>query len=174
MSTITEEKALKLLGDGHSAETVAAACGVTASRISQLLSDEEFSKKVASLRYENLQKHNERDASYDSLEDSLLQQLRNNICLVQRPMEIAKLLQVVNAAKRRGSSSPDQVINQQTVVQLTIPQKIVQKFTTNINNQVIQAGAQELLTIASGDVGSLLAQRTAQKELISNSELLDK
>jgi len=146
----TYQRALSLLGSGISPEQVAAAIGVTSSRISQLLSDPEFTAKVAELRFASLQKHNQRDSQYDLLEDSLISKLSDLLPLMMRPMEVLKAIQIINAAKRRGQSAPEQIINQQTVVNISLPTKVVHKFVTNINNQVIQAGDQQLLTIQSG------------------------
>lgn len=152
MTSSTEDRALQLLGNGVPAESVAAALGVTASRISQLLADPVFSEQVTTLRFESLQSHNKRDATYDSLEDKLLSKMDRSIGLLLKPMDIMKALQVVNTAKRRGQSAPDQVVNQQNVVSIVMPTIIVQKFATNINNQVTKAGDQELLTLSSGDL----------------------
>lgn len=151
--TTTEGRALALLGSGQvSPEQVASACGVTVSRISQLLSDPEFAAEVAELRYQNLSKHNLRDSKYDALEDRLVDKLSDLLPLMMRPLEVLKAIQVINAAKRRGQSTPEQITNQQTVVSITMPTVIVNKFVTNVNNQVIQAGDQELLTIQSGSL----------------------
>ncbi len=155
----TETRALKLLGSGLGPEAVAAACGVSVSRISQLLSDTEFAAEVASLRYDALNKHNERDAAYDALEDKLLVQLKASIPLLMRPMEITRVLSAINAAKRRGQSSPDSVLNQQTVVSLVLPVKIMNKFSVNLNNQVISAGDQELVTIQSSELKNMSSAR---------------
>ena len=150
--TSTEERALSLLGAGVSAESTAAALGVSVSRISQLLSTEEFSSKVSELRFKNLSKHNERDSVLDSLEDKILERLDNSMGLCVRPMELTRMLQVVNAAKRRGSSTPEAITEKQQVVQLTMPTNILNNFSVqvNINNQVTQVGEQSLLTIQSG------------------------
>jgi len=51
MTSSTEDRALQLLGNGVPAESVAAALGVTASRISQLLADPIFSEQVTTLRF---------------------------------------------------------------------------------------------------------------------------
>jgi predicted transcriptional regulator len=151
MSTAaTETRALELLGTGVTPEAVANALGVTVSRISQLLSQEDFAARVAELRFKNLQKHTIRDNSYDELEDDLVSRLRDLMPLMHRPMEVLKAIQVINAAKRRGQSAPDSIIQQQTIVQLNVPTKILQQFTTNINNQVIVAGSQDLNTMQSG------------------------
>lgn len=155
-TTTTESRALSLLGQGLGPEVVAAAVGVSTSRISQLLSTPEFSAKVAELRYESLAKHNTRDAAYDALEDTLIEKLKDLLPYMMRPMEVLKSIQVINAAKRRGASAPEHITAQQTVVQLVMPTQILQSFTTNINNQVIKAGAQELVTIQSGSMNKML------------------
>lgn len=163
----TTSRAITLLGSGVSPEQVAAAIGVTSSRISQLLGDPEFTARVAELRFETLQKHNLRDSQYDTLEDSLISKLSDLLPLMMRPMEVLKAIQIINAAKRRGVSSPEQVINQQTVVNITLPTKAVTKFVTNINNQVIQAGEQQLLTIQSG---TLMKELGAQPQEVPRNE----
>lgn len=152
MMNSTEERALTLLGSGIAGEAVASALGVTASYISQLLSDEEFSEQVTALRYENLQKHNHRDNTYDTLEDKLLVKLENSLPLMYKPAEVLKAIQIVNGAKRRGQSAPDQVTNQQNIVNLVLPTVILEKFATNLNNQVVRVGKQELLTLPSNQL----------------------
>lgn len=150
LNTSTESRALSLLGQGIPPNIVAASLGVTESRISQLVSDPNFAAEVAELRYNSLQKHNERDARYDSLEDKLIDRLEDLLPLMMRPMEVLRAIQTINSAKRRGASTPDSIIQQQTVINLTIPTQIIQKFQTNAQNHVTQAGTQTLLTLQSG------------------------
>jgi len=165
--TSTESRALQLLGQGLGAEMVASAVGVSVSRISQLLSETEFAAQVADLRFRNLSKHNERDAEYDKLEDELILKMRDLMPFMVRPMEVARVLQIINQAKRRGSSTPESITNQQTVVQLNMPISVYQKFTVNANNQVIQAGQQQLITVQSGNMAKLL---TASKQPSQSSQ----
>ena len=162
--SILEERAAALLGSGLTATTVAASLGCSDSYLSQLLSREDFAARVASLRYETLAKHNERDSTYDSLEDSLLQKLTDSLPLMYRPMEILKSIQIVNAAKRRGTSTPEAILEKQQIVSLTMPVQIIQRFTTNIQNQVIQAGSQELLTIQSSSLAARLKDKEIERE----------
>jgi len=147
-----EERALSLLGSGVAAEQVAAALGVTPSRIAQLLSQKVFADRVASLRYTHLQKHNIRDGKYDALEDTLLGKLEKSMPLLIKPESILKAIAVVNNAKRRGQSTPEQVTNQQNIVNLVLPNVIAARFSIDINNQVIKAGDQSLLTMPSGNL----------------------
>ena len=159
MTTATTERALKLLGNGVSAEQTAAALGVTPARISQLLADESFSQQVSEMKYQNLLSHSERDSQLDTLEDKLINKIEHLLPLVMRPMEAIKALQVVNGAKRRGSQGLAGASATQNIVQIAVPTQITQKFVTNIQNQVIQAGDQQLLTIQSG---TLLKNITAE------------
>ena len=152
MSDITAERALELLGMGVIPAQVAAALGVDISRISQLLSDEEFAAKVAEKRFANLRKHSERDNKYDALEDELIEKLQDCLPLMHRPMEVLKAIQTINAAKRRGASAPEHITNQNQIIQLNIPNALIEKFQVNINNQVISAGNQSLETIQSGSL----------------------
>jgi hypothetical protein len=158
---------LNLLGSGVEPVTVAASLGLTQGRISQLLSDEYFAAQVAELRYHNLAKHNERDSEYDSIEDRLLERLRDCLPLMHRPMEILRAIQVINAAKRRGASAPEAIIEKQSIVQLVIPIQILNKFSTNMQGQVVSVGEQNLLTIQSGALDGLVKKQSvvAQKEI---------
>ena len=107
--SLTESRALELLGTGAAPEQVAAACGVTVSRISQLISEPRFAALVADLRFASLSKHNARDTEYDTIEDKLIEQLKNLLPLMMRPMEVLKAISVINAAKRRGALHPNKL-----------------------------------------------------------------
>ena len=152
--TSAESRALELLGQGISPEHTSLTVGLSPSRISQLLSDENFAARVAELRFESLSKHNKRDSNYDDLEDQLIEKMRDCLPLMVRPGEILKAIQVINAAKRRGSSAPQSITEKQTIVTLVMPTQIINKFSLNPMNQVVQVTADEktqpMLTIQSG------------------------
>jgi hypothetical protein len=160
-TTPTEDRALSLLGQGCGPELVASAIGVSVSRISQLLSTPEFAEKVAELRFASLVRHNERDQRADRIEDMLLEKLENVIPYITDPMKLVAAYTRINAAKRRGASSPDAISTQTQVVALNIPSVVIQQhikqdITVNINNQVIKAGNQDLVTVQSSNMESLL------------------
>lgn len=161
-TTSTTDRAATLLGQGLGPEMVAAALGVSPSRISQLLAQEEFAARVAELRYATLSKHNERDATYDSLEDALLSKLQNVLPFMVDPMKIVKAISVLNGAKRRGASNPEMIHGTKTVVTLVLPSQITQVFTQpqmNLQNQVVQVGSSELRTIPSSSIHNLMLTR---------------
>lgn len=160
----TEQRIITLLGSGLSASVVANAVGVSESRISQLMSDKEFADEVSTLKFQSLQKHNEMDDMYDKMEKTVANRLDEMLPMITRPSELLKSAQILNQMKRRGMSSPDQMVSQTQVVQLLMPVAITQKFTTNINNQVIHAGEQTLQTIQGS---TLLAAAKTKTEALS-------
>lgn len=153
----TAERALALLSEGVPANQVASALGVTESAISQYISDEQFAAKLAELRFEKLRKHNARDSELDELEDQLIKQLKTFAQLAVRPMEIARILQIVNSAKRRGASAPDHIHQATPVIRLSMPTMIVNQIAlkVDVNNQVISANSHSLVTIPSGQISKL-------------------
>jgi hypothetical protein len=148
----TQGKILEMLGAGLAPEIVATAAGVTPSYISQMLSQEEFATAVTALRFENLQAATARDRKYDDLEDALITKLQDVLPMMYKPHEILNALRVINNATRRGAAAPENVTINNTVVNLNIPAPILQRFTKDANNQVVEAGAQALVTMPSGQL----------------------
>jgi hypothetical protein len=171
----TEERALTLLGQGLAPSMVASAIGVSESRISQLVSDPEFASRIAELRFSSLVKHNETDSKYDAIEAKLQGKLEGMVDWMVKPFEVLKAIQVINGAKRRGISAPEQIVGQQTVVQLSMPTMIINQYSTkqeiqvNVNNQVVKAGQTELVTIQSSQMDKLLGARNAAGPTILHS-----
>lgn len=158
-----EERALQMLGSGAPANIVAAALGVSESRISQMLAEEDFASKVQDLRYNNLQRQTELDDKYTGLEEKLLDKLEKVLPLMAKPRDVLAAVQVINNAKRRGAQTAPVATTGAQVVQLVLPQFISQKFISNVNNQVVevrdeQGGARSLVTASSGSLGELAAQ----------------
>jgi len=162
-STI-EERALTLLGKGIPPTVVANTLGVDASRISQLLADNNFAARVVERKFESLSKHNEQDDLADATEAKLLAKLNETLPFLTRPMEILKAFQVLNAAKRKGQTVPESLTNRQTIIQLNIPQILIDRFQTNIHNQVTQVGNQTLVTIQSGNMVKQLEALNVSKQ----------
>lgn len=155
--TSTEGRILALLGAGVAPEVVAASVGVSVSVISQHLSVPEFAAQVAELRFESVAKYNRIDGLYDSFEEELLKRLENCIPLMHRPLEILKAIQTINAAKRRGSSTPAAITEKTSIINLVMPVQIINRFQTNAQGQVTRVGETNLLTIQSGSLERLVA-----------------
>lgn len=152
----SRERALALLGQGIDPEMVASAVGLDRSRISQFISDPEFSAEVAELRFKNLSAHTERDSKYDSMEDRLLQMLDDcTPYMIGKPWMILKAIATINNANRRGAQAPVNAAKVSEVVQINMPTVIMNHFVTNVNKQVIKVGETELVTLASSKMAGL-------------------
>jgi len=167
-STI-EDKALVMLGSGTPVNVVASALGVTESRISQMLSVEEFAKAVAELKFKNLTKQTDLDDSYTDLESELLTKFRKAMPLMTNPREIAAALNIINGTKRRGAQIMDPSSQQTRIVNLTIPISIAHKFISNVNNQVVEVhdesgNASSLVTASSSSLDRLSSEVLGNKE----------
>lgn len=167
-STI-EDKALVMLGSGAPVGVVASALGVTESRISQMMSVEEFASAVADLKYKNLTKQTHLDDQYTDLENDLLVKFRKAMPLMTNPRDIASALSIINNTKRRGAQIMDPASQQTRVVNLTIPIAIAQKFIVNVNNQVVEVqdesgSAQSLITAASSSLDRISEEILGNKQ----------
>lgn len=159
-------KALDLLGSGVQPVQVAAAIGVSESYISQLLSDEQFQLAVAQKRYDSLLAASERDASYDAIEDELLQKLKTSLAFMTKTGEILAAIKVINGAKRRGATSAVGAQANSQVVQLVLPAGVRARFAQDAQGQVVEiqtdSGSHSLLTATSSGVKQLLAAQKSQ------------
>lgn len=166
----TEDKALELLAAGYDQVVVANSLGISQSRISQLLSDSEFARKLAESRFVQLQKHNETDNVYDSLEKKALSALERTLPLVMDPMKLAIIITRLNQAKRRGSSAPESLVRQKPTVRLNINAAVVAKFSINGSNQVVSTivdnETQDLVTIQSSGIQRLLNEHAKQSLVV--------
>lgn len=165
ITTNTEEKALALLGSGTlSLEVIANTLGVETSRISQLMAREDFAAQVQELRIKNFSAHIERDKKIDAIEDDLIGRVEESINLIMRPMELIRALETVNRMKRTSVQAVEPVSAHEKIIPLQLPQVVINKFTTNIQNQVVQAGNQSLVTIGSSALMEKLKTRNAKKQ----------
>lgn len=169
--TGNKQRILELLGNGVSPSQTASAMNVTESYVSQLLSEEEFALAVTARRFEHLQKHNARDDKLDDLEDQLIKKINDILPMMYKPAEILRAFQIINAAKRRGTAGTQEgaavIANQ--VVNLTMPQILIQHFTRDNNNQVIEVSLepakQTLLPLQSQNLKQLVEQRKIQQRV---------
>lgn len=154
-----EQKAITLLGAGLAPGIVAASCGVSESRISQLLSQQDFADRVIALKLQALEKVKGLDDKYDRIEEALVDKLEKNLHYMYKPEQVLRAVQVINAAKRKAPTvmSQDTLAARDAVVELTIPTTVIKQFTTNINQQVISVGGQTLVTLPSNQLENLFS-----------------
>lgn len=158
-------QALEYLKAGANQEQTAKALGVEPSTISYYIqSDPEFASQVHGAELLRRQKHNKTDELADEIEFALLEQLKIAAQAVYDPMKIAKIYQVINAGKRRGSSAPAGVTqNNQQVVQINLPPAILKNLQMNSRSQVVRSGDVDLVTMQSGALKSKADQMKAEQ-----------
>lgn len=172
MSSGSVDKIKELLGNGLSNEIVATAVGVSISYISQLMADEQFSAEVISLRTIALTDATVRDRSWDGLENKMLDNLHNLVDqkMIYKVNDVVKVLAIANNAKRRGATSQDALTTHKTVVQLTLPAVIVNKYRKTLEGEVVEVitdegASQTLITMpAAALMQKLAAENVGDKK----------
>lgn len=158
----TQSTALKLLGQGIAPVMVASTLGVSESLISQFMADERYAAEVTKLKLAGLQRQTALDNKYLELEDKLADKLLKVLPIMNKPMEILRGLQIINATKRRGMADSG-VVNQQTqIVQLVLPGQFAASFVTNAQNQIVEVqdgdGSRSLITTTPAALDRLAAE----------------
>lgn len=161
-----KDKIKQLLGLGIEAKVVSSAVGCAESYVSQLMSDETFAAEVQELRALNLSESAERDSKWNKIETSLLGKLEE-ICeqgfLSGDPFKLARILAIVNAAKRRAIPQELSANTARPIVVLTIPVAIAAKFVVNGRNQVVEIEGRTVATLpASGVMKKLEELKTGE------------
>lgn len=165
-----QERILKMLGMGIDQHKVASAIGVEPSYISQLLADEDFKSQVQELKFANLTEATNRDKRYNGLEDKILDKIESDIdrnpLAFRNTMEKMKALTMVNGLKRRGAGVDENHSHvQQTTVQLIMPTVLFNRYVKSVDNQIVQAGNKDLLTMQSQALEELANEHAASLEI---------
>lgn len=150
-----EDKALNLLARNISQSDVAKACGVDESRISQLIADDDFKKRLMEMKFQRYGEQAKMDESYDKMEAKLQQRFEQLIPMIQKPREVLDAMVKLNAMKRRSGIMDSDADKIGEVAVLTIPVAIIHKYNIkieNTTNRVIEANGQPLLTAQPNQV----------------------
>jgi len=162
-----EERAVALLASGVTPSKVAEICDVDPSRISQLMDSPAFKEQLSEAKFDQATKYTSIDQKLNNLEETVIDGLANTIGMVLDPLKLARVLQVVNGAKRRGTALLGDGLDHVPIVSLTLPTKIVNNFVVNQVNQVVQAGGEDLITIQPSQMKELLNE---QKSRLANEQ----
>jgi hypothetical protein len=167
---VPEDKVVALLGQGYPATIVAQAVGCTPSYITQLLELKPHLKdEVTRLGIQRLSRAQTLDDAYDVLEEKLLKKLNDSVVFMTNPRDIANTLARVNAAKRRGQLSQDNLgLDSSDVSKISLPSVIINQFIVNGNNQVVQAGDQTLVTMPSNGIAGMATKALENINVLEN------
>lgn len=159
--TQTEERAIAMLGSGIPQNQVALALGVTEGAVSQWMSSQDFAQLVAEKKFEALSRNTKIDDKYLELEEKLQDKLEKVLPLMTRPREVVAALTAINGTKRRGAQVAETGASKSTqIVQLTLPNIILQQYISNGNNQIVEVKtddgrSQSLITASSSSLDRL-------------------
>jgi hypothetical protein len=159
--TPNKEQIRDLLGTGLSPSIVATAVGCSPSYISQLMAEENFAQEVAKLRMAALSANGRRDRNIDRLEDKILGKLEDAIDagMVYKHRDLLSAFNVLNKAQRRGAPPQQATVINNQVVNLNLPPRVVNKYVTNVQGEVIQIGENKtLVTMPAGNLLQKLAE----------------
>lgn len=151
-------KIKELLGTGLSNEIVATATGCDPSYISQLMSEEAFHAEVVGLRMNALTEHNTRDKRLGGLEDAALEKMESLIDYITKPMDAVRALAVINAAKRRGVPAHESLVVNNNIVNLQIPQVVMNSLIINTQGEVVGIGEQTMVPMTAQTLLKQLAE----------------
>lgn len=151
-----------MLSSGLEASVIARAVGCEPSYISQLMENDEFRESVQAARIVNLTDATERDKRLASLEDRAIGRLEATMDMVMKPMDAAKILQIVNNTKRRGAElQGGNATSGAPVVQLMLPETARVQFTFNSSNQIVDVEGRSMAPLPTTKLVQLAAERRA-------------
>lgn len=149
---VPKEKVVSLLGSGVSIKQVAQAVGCDISYISQLLEDETIAAEVAELRTAGVVKYKELDNTYDEIEQTLQNRLKEVAPMIMKPDQIIRALQFVNGAKRKSNSAVETDIDAGQIVKLSLPQVTINNYKITMNGAMVEVGGRSLTPMPSADL----------------------
>lgn len=157
---------ISLAEAGVAPEVIASRAGVSASYVSQVLSEDSIKTKVLEANLSLLDERTQRDAKYDSIEDTLLDKLKGTLSSIYKPQDILRSLIAINRAERRGATSQQlaEMANakETTTVNLELPERIRTKIIKSHTREIISVNNRALIT---KDSRVLLQEVTMENEI---------
>ena len=154
-----QDRVIELLGRGYSQTVVASALGVDDSYVSQLVSLPHVRDAVSTLRLQHIHAQVELDSGADSLEKDALDKLHKLLPYVMKPMEVVRIYQIANAAKRRSSEVTSGIESKTPIVQLVLPQIMAMQFKLSTDKQVVEINGKSMAALPSGLLNKKLEER---------------
>lgn len=152
--TPLQSRIFKLLAQGITPATVAAAVSCDPSYITQLTTDPKFMEALAVAQLERFEANATKAAKYDAIEEKLLTNLEQSVGLVYDPMKLAAILSKLTASRPKTNfdeTSNTQLV-QNNVLVLNLPNHVAHKYIRNSAGEVIEIDGAPLLSMASTKV----------------------
>lgn len=157
-----KERIKKLLGAGVPQGVVATSVGCSPSYISQLMEDSHFAEEVALARVGNMTALTDRDSRIDKLEDAAIERLEELLPYATKPMELTRIFQTLNAAKRRSAGAVADLPQANQVIQLNIPIQVVSNFQLSERREVVEVNGRTMVSMSAKQLQELAANHTKE------------
>jgi hypothetical protein len=156
-----EQRIIKFLTQKVKPAQIASCVGLPIEAVISLAGRQDVAEIVTKAHTEHIESANSRDALYDELELEAAKYMKRALpMLLAKPSELIKVITGLNSLKRRGSiAGEDSATGSGAVVQLNLPNILIQNFQVNIDNQVIRAGEQDLTTLPSSQMEVLAKEK---------------
>lgn len=158
-------KILNYLKGGCTQAQAALATATTEGYVSQLCAEEDFQAQIAKVITADFKRAIETDENYEEVEHILSKKLREMAPMILNLDDALKTSKIVNSMKRKMAPAinPNQGGQDgNKFVTLVLPQVVINNiqnnFITNPNNEVVQVGDMDMLTLNSNSIDGLAAQ----------------
>jgi len=165
---------LNMLCTGLSPEEAAQAVGVDSSFVRHLKQEPDFIEQIKIKLQENTERAIQIDENYAAIEKQATDRLKTLLPLIHSPRDLMQLAAFANAAKKKTSIGPaagSEGASSQPLVKVIMPTIILNNFTVNPNNEIVQAGGRTLTTLNSTSITSLIERAKDQQAIEHQQEV---
>lgn len=160
-AVIPREFILSALRSGFGEAQIAEALNVTVGAVEQVINAYGLREMAAkNSKFENI------DSKINNLEDKVLDRLEKSLGFVTKPMELTRMLQVLNSCKRRSLAEGKNIPQDGAkLIQLNLPERMELAVTVNARNEVIGVNGRTMTTIKPARVLEHLKETEASDEI---------
>ncbi len=176
---MNRDRIVELLCQGLPNGVVAKACGVDDSYVSQLMADEEIRAQVLIAKTKKVEEGVQLDNTIEEVEKTALERMRDLLPYVTKPMDLARIFQTVNGAKKRTAElSGINTTQTAPLVQINISMEAATQFKLSSDKQVVEVDGRSMATLPARALTEKLIERRANLPQISDAttalQLLDR
>jgi hypothetical protein len=158
------DKLLSLLAADVSASSAALACGCTDSYVSQLLQDEDFSRRLVILRSVKLERALAHDEKLEAVESKALAQVAAKLPFTRGPLEAARIYQILNNAKKHATPGTGADATGAQQVTIVLPRAAAVQIQLNSSNQVIDVNGRSMAPLPSRALPAIAAENEQKRK----------
>lgn len=169
MSSNHTDYIITALKSGFTETQIAQGLGVTPSAVHQTIQE----KGLKDIAAENSQ-FKSIDDRYNRLEELALRKMEKSLELaVLNPMQLTRVVNTLNGAKRRSLSEGQTIINQNNtqLVNLKLPERYAPKVVKNENNEVIEVNDRVYSTMHSTELDKFKEQQSRRLDQTQEEEV---